>query len=341
MITAKFIGGDFCINVFGLVQWDVGQKLKIEGLAFSKGAEVHFSNAKTQTAIRKPIFEGGICEIPDALLEDGLDIIAWVYCDDETIREIILPIEQRKKPDGFVTDKEAKAELEATVQEVKDANAIGVTNLAEHGIELDETATTHDIVSNIAYIPALKYATTVASLFAVGGFPLNTELIIDIPKCSDINNIFKTNLNLKKVKLSGNEVESLAILDSAFMGCTTLEEIDFSGFCLKVQSCVSTFTRCGRLKRILGEFDFSDTNALTTTFMNTASLEEIRIKKETVFVNISFPQSSKLSTESLQSIIDGLATVEEQRTLKLNALILSVLTEEQMTQILNKNWMVM
>jgi hypothetical protein len=47
-----------------------------------------------------------------------------------------------------------------------------------------------------------------------------------------------------------------------------------------------------------------------------------------------------LSTDTIQSIVDGLATVEEQKTLKLHTDVVVKLTEEQLTTIANKNWTV-
>lgn len=128
MITAKFIGGvQYCI-VCGLFQWDVGQFLEISGLDLKEGTEVHFSNSTMQNSIRKPVLEGGIVEIPDELLEQSHDITAWIYEDNETIKEMFLPVEKRKKPDGFVSSVEYKhsANLLKTATKLSWANVKGM-----------------------------------------------------------------------------------------------------------------------------------------------------------------------------------------------------------------------
>lgn len=68
------------------------------------------------------------------------------------------------------------------------------------------------------------------------------------------------------------------------------------------------------------------------------NLKEIRFKPNTIFANISFPSSDKLSAESIQSIIDGLATVETSCTLQFNSTVKAKLTEAQISQITSKNW---
>ena len=71
-------------------------------------------------------------------------------------------------------------------------------------------------------------------------------------------------------------------------------------------------------------------------FRNCSVLEEIRIKESTISLSIDFSYSGNLSTQSRQSIVDGLATVETAQTLKLNSS--TVLTDELKAQISSKNW---
>lgn len=59
----------------------------------------------------------------------------------------------------------------------------------------------------------------------------------------------------------------------------------------------------------------------TAAFTTTPALKEVRFEKESIPLNISFAQSDNLSTETIQSIIDGLATVDTAQTLTLHASI--------------------
>ena len=64
----------------------------------------------------------------------------------------------------------------------------------------------------------------------------------------------------------------------------------------------------------------------------------IEFVAETIKVSISFINVNLLSAESIQSVIDGLATVTTAQTLTLNATVKAKLTEEQLATITNKNW---
>ena len=79
--------------------------------------------------------------------------------------------------------------------------------------------------------------------------------------------------------------------------------------------------------------------SLVTTTQNAFAcdnLREIRFVSETIKVNINFSRCAKLSAQSIQSIIDGLATVTTAQTLTLNSAI--VLTDEQKATITSKGW---
>ena len=70
------------------------------------------------------------------------------------------------------------------------------------------------------------------------------------------------------------------------------------------------------------------------------SLEYIRFAANSIKLNITFRQSAKLTTESVQSIIDGLAdlTGSSAQTLTLHATVGAKLTDEQKATITAKNW---
>lgn len=91
------------------------------------------------------------------------------------------------------------------------------------------------------------------------------------------------------------------------------------------------------LETIVEPLDFSSVMSAVNTFQNTNSLTDIRFVSETIKISITIP-SAVLSAESIQSIIDGLATVETAQTLTLHADIKAKLTETQLTTITGKNW---
>ena len=81
--------------------------------------------------------------------------------------------------------------------------------------------------------------------------------------------------------------------------------------------------------------DFSKVNDTTSAFA-CDHLREIRFVPETIKISINFSRCSKLSAQSIQSIIDGLATITTAQTLTLNSAI--VLTDAQKSSITAKGW---
>ena len=83
-------------------------------------------------------------------------------------------------------------------------------------------------------------------------------------------------------------------------------------------------------------------SATTATNMNNYnnSLKEVRFVETSIPLSISFNYSSQLSTETVQSIIDGLAdlTGSTAQTLTLHATVGGKLTDEQKATITAKNW---
>lgn len=81
--------------------------------------------------------------------------------------------------------------------------------------------------------------------------------------------------------------------------------------------------------------DISQVTYTANAFVCT-ELKEIRFVSETIKLSLDFGNCSKLSAQSIQSIIDGLATVTTAQTLTLNSAI--VLTDAQKASITAKGW---
>lgn len=83
------------------------------------------------------------------------------------------------------------------------------------------------------------------------------------------------------------------------------------------------------------------TNAnYTRAFVNIPSLVDVRFVVNSILVNISFSSCAKLSAETIQSIIDGLAdlTGSDTQTLTVHEDVGAKLTDEQKATITAKNW---
>ena len=77
---------------------------------------------------------------------------------------------------------------------------------------------------------------------------------------------------------------------------------------------------------------------LLNAFKGCYSLVYVNIMQESVTQDINFQDCYKLNDNSIQNIIDALATVDTKRTLRFPPPIIAKLTEDQLTTIRNKNW---
>lgn len=111
MIRAMFEENVRKTEARGLVQWDYGQILQIEGLKGIDHAEVRFAvkecSAKAEICIATIEENRILADIPDKLLEVGKDLIAYVYIADamsgKTVRIIELPVKKREQPGDYST----------------------------------------------------------------------------------------------------------------------------------------------------------------------------------------------------------------------------------------------
>ena len=94
------------------------------------------------------------------------------------------------------------------------------------------------------------------------------------------------------------------------------------------------------IEEIERPFDLSsiiNVNNISSAFHQAFYLREVRFVPETIKFGMVF-SSSVLSDGSIQSIIDGLATVETAQTLTLHTDVKAKLTDEQLATITSKNW---
>lgn len=103
MIVAKFAGSSVS-TVYGLVQWDYGQILRIEyNGTIPEGSEVNFYQGLLSSLTYLHDLKA---KIPDHMLQNAEDITAYVYIREpdsgETVLTIRLPVSARPRPDNYV-----------------------------------------------------------------------------------------------------------------------------------------------------------------------------------------------------------------------------------------------
>lgn len=187
----------------------------------------------------------------------------------------------------------------------------------------------------------LEYITGLRGLFESSVFPTDTDLVLNLknPITNDLYGTFNGVKNLKRVSINGVFKTENTITLTYLAYNSSLEEIDLSGLShLKVGNAQDAFRNCTLLKVIRGIFDFTNATVVSSFLANCKLLEEIRIKEMSLSKSFSAGNSPLLSDESIQSIIDGLETVETSQTLTLHADVKAKLTENQIAQITSKNW---
>jgi hypothetical protein len=104
----------------------------------------------------------------------------------------------------------------------------------------------------------------------------------------------------------------------------------------KATSVLGMFFSCSALETIEKPLNFSNVTDMKNSFLGCVELKCVKFVKETIKISLQLGQCAKLTPTSIQSIIDGLATVTTAQTLTLNKAI--VLTDEQKATINAKGW---
>ena len=164
----------------------------------------------------------------------------------------------------------------------------------------------------------LEYTTELNRTFFGATFPDNYELTLILPMAIKLVNTFQNATGITKITLKGNTANNAIDFTYAFRS-GSLKILDLSEYNAIIGIGTYTFNGATALKEIKGEFDFSQCTSTNLMFDKCSALEEVRIKADTLALSTSFADSKYLSVNSIQSIIDGLATVETSQTLTLNA----------------------
>ena len=189
-----------------------------------------------------------------------------------------------------------------------------------------------------------SYATGLMSLFEGATFPEGYELTVEAPNLRHgVDRIISYAKNIKRFTLIGNKTNALISAQYAFRGGNMLEVIDFTGLGeggLKANYLNGAFSADQKLVSILGELDFSEAVNVSSSFSDCFALKDIQFKVGTLSKSLSLVNSNKLSDESIQSILDGLAdlTGGVAQTFTFHATVGAKLTEAQKAAVTAKNW---
>lgn len=133
MVYAKFTPALTNVTSSKVTQWDYGRTLRIEGLKLPTAVRIDIGISGQQTTIsRIGTTKDGVTDvvIPDSLLEQSKNLVAYVYVNDttegKTVRTINIPVEARAKPEEF--DSPESKELFAEAIELINGVAVRAEN---------------------------------------------------------------------------------------------------------------------------------------------------------------------------------------------------------------------
>lgn len=194
----------------------------------------------------------------------------------------------------------------------------------------------------------IPYATRAGGLFQGAEFPEIENITVYIPNFKpDENNrtgvasMLTSAKVTDKITLISDCSTDLEISYSNAFGSCTMKIIDLTKFPRKIYAASNAFRHCTLLEEIIGVLDGDGgSENFINTFYGCKALREVRFKPNTIRYKFDISHSPDLSDASVQSIIDGLADLTGQDTLTLDfhSDIVLKLTEEQVMQIISKNW---
>lgn len=289
----------------------------------------------------------------------GIEEMMWKYGYGQYIPDLLDMIVQS----GQITD-----------QYKEEGSGDIPSSISENVLFLPENFPEKTSYQNLYGILSMKYVPYNDNMTIFGNNAEIRELNVDTSAWRTFNIAFKYNIFLYKIN-EGNIIDCSGLTQSgnfanSFYGCSCIEELNFINlpdyaiaadgmfslapdiipdklktvsFSPKFKLSNATVLFNGRisLEEVIGELDFSgiiDINEQNSPFNRCTSLAEIRFTKESIKYNLSFKQSSQLSDESIQSILDGLATVSSTQTLDFNSAVYAKLTEEQKQSATDKGW---
>lgn len=186
------------------------------------------------------------------------------------------------------------------------------------------------------------YATSLNTVFMGASFPENHEIIIKMRKApTTAHQVFYNATNYKFVKWIVEDNSTPINFRNSHRVTSSkpcLEVADFTEFNPKPTSIAEMFRSQNKLKSILGVFDLTNCTETTNFVRECSALEDVEFVPNTIKISISFDYCPLLTAKSIQSIIDGLATVETAQTLTLHSNV--KILQSQVDSANEKGWTV-
>lgn len=184
--------------------------------------------------------------------------------------------------------------------------------------------------------------------FANAIFPTGTDIVVDLQRWNGGIVSFNKAVGMKSIKIKTPFSDASMTAANYFTYFNTntdedvLETIDLSETTTKFTSLQNFVPWRKKLVTIIGELDVAGSTSMSNAFSGCYELKDIRFAKGSIDRSLSFSYSSKLSTESVKSIINGLANLFEldKDTQKITFHDDVSVTAEQRQDALDNGWVV-
>ncbi|MBQ8766976.1 MAG: hypothetical protein IJZ16_09240 [Clostridia bacterium] len=196
-------------------------------------------------------------------------------------------------------------------------------------VDFCETTIISDTKNPLEHVRAVSFAST--------AFPEGYELELNMPVVESLASILVNATGIKKLTLKGNTSGKALDFNNAFAS-KTLEVIDATDFVLLPKTADNVFCGAKSLREIKGVIDLHNCTSAVNAFNFCYALEDFELLPNSIAYQFTINAPSNLSEKTVQSIIDALMNVGG--TLDLHSDVVARLTEYQILEITNKNWVV-
>lgn len=185
--------------------------------------------------------------------------------------------------------------------------------------------------SNVLYMEEMFYGCDLLEKVDLSSF--NTSKVVTM------DHMFAGCDSITSIDVSSFDTSQVKKMNSMFYECYLLPTVDVSGFDVSNVTDMSyMFYRCYNLETLdLSNWDVSHVPNMNSMFAFCNKLTNFKAPKN-ISYGINFGDCTKLTHESLMSIINNLATVTETRTLSLSGTSMNMLSDEEKAIATNKNW---
>lgn len=206
----------------------------------------------------------------------------------------------------------------------------------EAGATVDSSMTLMTLAAHVPLIPTgIHQVTSGYQLFSNNDTMTELPLMLPVEKFTSMYQMCYRCTSLVYVRQL--DTSNVSNMMWAFYGCSALEQID-ALITSQLTSVSELFHGCSSLHTIGYPLDFSSvTSKIDTTFTTCRALANVTFKG-TINVDIAMNGCTKLSLDSLLSLLNALADGVTDKTCKIGSTNLGKLTEEQKAIATNKGW---